>query len=195
MIDFFSLFHPRLRFKGHEVITRINRYERGCCSTVILVEEGDEHIIHTKIEEMGCNLSQGAERDADEDWYELEEKVSWKRYIHERQFWDYFCDFSEVREIGNRGEEVLNDTLFCNTLIDSKTRKPSLKTLKKSSDAGILLSRSMLEPSSTYVMDAETEIFVWIGRKSSSLQRQIARAVAKKFHRSQPRQDSSLRKM
>jgi len=83
----------------------------------------------------------------------------------------------------------------------SETGRPRLTVIRKGAETGPL-SKEMLDPSAAVIMDASTygeetcallshkaqpsgrscrELFVWIGRDSSLLQRQIAKAAAVRF--------------
>jgi len=177
----------RLIFKGHEIITRINRYERSCRSTQIVIDEGDELVKFEKKKRQHL-LPATIDRDIDEDCYRFEEEAPRLDPVTEtRCFMDYMQGKKkniEDYDIDAFVPRPKYDTLFYKACINKETGKPALETLKTNNDT-FPLSKTMLDSTAAFVMDALTEIFVWNGMKATKLQKQIAQAVAKKFRISQ----------
>ncbi|KAL6072758.1 Advillin [Balamuthia mandrillaris] len=193
----------RLIYKGHEVVTRIANYERSCRSRIRVVEEGREleecEQYKATYVEARTKQKQEKEKLLSEAKARKEKAAAFIDVVEESEyrqeadlvitsFFDYLREKTMEESMPEKGPEVIDINLLCRTKIDPETGKPALDNIRSNTDTSIPLSKTMLLTDSCCVLDADTELYVWIGRKSTPIERQVAKAVARKF-RSNPARD------
>eukprot|EP01087_Luapelamoeba_hula_P009598 TRINITY_DN2493_c1_g1_i2.p1 TRINITY_DN2493_c1_g1~~TRINITY_DN2493_c1_g1_i2.p1 ORF type:complete len:900 (+),score=228.15 TRINITY_DN2493_c1_g1_i2:271-2970(+) len=175
-----SLAPKKLKFKGYEIRTRINRYERACRSVECEIEEGEEYKLFWKPKAKQLTTQETEKTpDTQDAWADLDDDEE-----DERCFWDY------MKEKEYAGDDITRppregliprvDISLYKTY-EVEPGKPTLLTLRTNADA-FPPAKRMLDTKSVVVLDADTEIYVWIGKRSTAFERQVAKGLAQRFH-------------